>query len=86
MFRLLKFDHKRLVDNKKAVIILKYNKNRQKASLPGLPIFLGEGVAAHLGHQACRWPLRCVAWYDIIMWDLNSLILIWTFYFFGRLS
>ena len=42
MFRLLKFDHKRLVDNKKAVIILKYNKNRQKASLLGLPIFLGE--------------------------------------------
>ena len=42
MFRLLKFDHKRLVDNQKAVIILKYNKNRQKASLPGLPIFLGE--------------------------------------------
>ena len=61
MFRLLKFDHKRLVDNKKAVIILKYNKNRQKASLPGLPIFLGEEVAAHLGHQACRWPLRHVA-------------------------
>ena len=30
------------------------NKNRQKAILTGLPIFMGEGVAAHLGHQACR--------------------------------
>ena len=26
----------------------------QEAILTGLPIFLGEGVAAHLGHQACR--------------------------------
>ena len=25
--------------------------------------FLGEGVAAHLGHQDCRWPLRDVALY-----------------------
>ena len=49
--------------NKKAVIILKYNKNRQKASLPGLPIFLREGVAAHLGDQACRCPLRDVAYH-----------------------
>ena len=31
-----------------------YNKNRQKAILTGLPIFLGEGVSAHLGHQACH--------------------------------
>ena len=30
------------------------NKSRQKAISTGLPIFLGEGVAAHLGHQACR--------------------------------
>ena len=43
--------------------MLKYNKNRQKASSPGLPIFLGEGVAAHLGHQACRWPSRHVAYH-----------------------
>ena len=30
------------------------NNNRQKAILTGLSIFQGEGVAAHLGHQACR--------------------------------
>ena len=30
------------------------NKNRQNTILTGLPIFLGDGVAAHLGHQACR--------------------------------
>ena len=29
-------------------------KNRQKAVLTGLPIFLGKGVAGDLGHQACR--------------------------------
>ena len=52
MFRLLKFDHKRLVDNKKAVIILKYNKNRQKASLPVLPIFLGEHIERQLREVA----------------------------------
>ena len=32
----------------------KLNKNRQKAILTGLPIFVGDGVAAHLGHRACR--------------------------------
>ena len=37
------------------------NNNRQKAILTGLSIFQGEEVAAHLGHQACRWPLRDVA-------------------------
>ena len=39
------------------------NKNRQKAILTGRgrPIFLGEGVAAHLGHQAFRLPLHDVA-------------------------
>ena len=31
-----------------------YNKNCQKANLTGQQIFLGEGVSAHLGHQACR--------------------------------
>ena len=41
-----------------------YDKNRQKAILTGLLIFLGEGVAAHLGHQACRWLLHDVASYE----------------------
>ena len=37
------------------------NKNRQKAILTVQPIFLGEGVAAHLGHQVCSLPLCDVA-------------------------
>ena len=37
------------------------NKNCQKAILTGRPIFLGEGVAAHLGRQAFRLPLHDVA-------------------------
>ena len=37
------------------------NKNGQKAILTGRPIFLGEGVAAHLGHQAFHLPLHDVA-------------------------
>ena len=39
------------------------NKNRQKAILTGRgqPIFLGEGVATHLGHQVFRLPLHDVA-------------------------
>ena len=37
------------------------NKNRQKVILTGWPIFLGEGVAAHLGHQAFCLPLHHVA-------------------------
>ena len=40
------------------------DKNRQKAIFTGLPIFLGEGVAAHLNHKACRWPLRDVTSYE----------------------
>ena len=36
------------------------NKNRQKA-INWAPISLGEGVTTHLGHQACRLPLRDVA-------------------------
>ena len=37
------------------------NKNRQKAILTGRPIFLGEGVAAHLDRQAFCLPLHDVA-------------------------
>ena len=37
------------------------NKNRQKAILTGQPIFLGEGLAAHLGRQAFCLPLDDVA-------------------------
>ena len=37
------------------------NKNRQKVILTVQPIFLGEGVAAHLGHQVCSLPLHDVA-------------------------
>ena len=37
------------------------NKNRQKVILTGRPIFLVEGVAAHLGHQAFCLPLHDVA-------------------------
>ena len=36
------------------------NKNRQKAILTGWPIFLGEGVAAHVGHQA--FCLHCMTY------------------------
>ena len=49
-----------LIQERKIGFLVK-NKNRQKAILTGMPIFLGEGVAAHLGHQGCRWPLRNVA-------------------------
>ena len=41
-------------DNENGIKINRSNKNRQKAILTRLPIFLGEGKAAHLGHQACR--------------------------------
>ena len=37
------------------------NKNRQEVILTGRPIFLREGVVAHLGHQAFRLPLYDVA-------------------------
>ena len=39
------------------------NKNRQKVFFTGRPIFLGEGVAAHLGHQTLNFclPLHDVA-------------------------
>ena len=37
------------------------NKNRQKVILTGRPIFQGEGVTAHLGHQAFCLPLHDVA-------------------------
>ena len=37
------------------------NKNHQKAILTGRPIFLGEGVAAHLGRQTFCLPLHDVA-------------------------
>ena len=40
--------------NENGIKINRSNKNRQKAILTRLPIFLGEGMAAHLGHQACR--------------------------------
>ena len=33
------------------------NKNRQKVILTGRPIFQGEGVTAHLGHQAFCLPV-----------------------------
>ena len=33
------------------------NKSRQKAILTGRPIFLGKGVAAHVGYQAFCLPL-----------------------------
>ena len=57
------------------------NKSRQKAISTGLPNFLGEGVAAHLGHQACRWPSRDVGSHVRV-----KQLLIWTLYPFGRLS
>ena len=52
------------------------NKNRQKAISSGLPIFLEEAVAAHLGHQACRWPLRDVASHvrDSYSFEHNTLL------------
>ena len=57
------------------------NKNSQKAISSGLPIFLEEAVAAHLGHQAYRWPLR-----DVASHVRDKQLLIWTLYPFGRLS
>ena len=50
------------------------NKNRQKAILTGRPIFLGEGVGADLGHQACCLPLRDLASHVRVKQLLN-----WTF-------
>ena len=47
------------------------NKNRQEAILTGRPIFLGEGVAAHLGHQAFRLPLYDVASHVRVKQSLN---------------
>ena len=47
------------------------NKNRQKAILTGRPIFLGEGVAAHLGHQAFRLPLYDLASHVRVKQSLN---------------
>ena len=43
-------------------------KNRQKAVLTGLPIFLGKGVAADLGQQACHGPLRDVTYHRVVTW------------------
>ena len=57
------------------------NKNRQKAILTGRPIFLEEEVAAHLGHQACRLPLRGVASHVRVKHLLNL-----TLYPFGRVG
>ena len=42
-----------------------------KAILTGRPIFLGEEVAAHLGHQACRLPSRGVAFHVRVKQLLN---------------
>ena len=67
--------------NENGIKINRSNKNRQKAILTRLPIFLGEGMAAHLGHQACRWPLRDVASHVRV-----KQLLIWTLYPLGRLS
>ena len=67
--------------NENGIKINRPNKNRQKAILTGLPIFLGEKVVADLGHQACRWPLRDVASHVRV-----KQLLIWTLYPFGRLS
>ena len=50
------------------------NKNRQKAILTGRAIFLGEWVAAHLGHQACCLPLCDLASHVRVKQLLN-----WTF-------
>ena len=50
------------------------NKSRQKVILTGWPIFLGEGVAVHLGHQACCLPLRDLASHVRVKQLLN-----WTF-------
>ena len=57
------------------------NKNHQKATLTGQPIFLGEGVAAHLGHQVCSLPLHDVASHVRVKQLLN-----WTLYPSGRVS
>ena len=59
------------------------NKNRQKAILTGCgrPIFLGEGVAAHLGHQAFRVPLHDIASHVRVKQLLNLPL-----YPFGRVS
>ena len=46
----------------------------------GQPIFLGEGVAAHLGHQAFRLPLHDVASHVRVKQLLN-----WTLYPFGKI-
>ena len=57
------------------------NKNRQKAILTGHPIFLGEGLAAHLGRQAFCLPLDDVASNVRVKQLFN-----WTLYPFGRVS
>ena len=56
------------------------NKNRQKAVLTGLPIFLRKGVAADLGHQACHWPLRDVTSHVRVLKTVTHL----NIYPFGR--
>ena len=47
----------------------------RKTRITGQPISLGEGVAAHLGHQLCRLPLRDVASHVRVKQLLN-----WTLY------
>ena len=37
----------------------------------GLPIFLGEGVAADLGHQACHGPLRDATYHRVVTWYIG---------------